>query len=98
MKRSLFAQTIGLSLLLLGGCSGGNAGDQDNVQNKIKVCQSRDPDTGTCADNNGDDINNPNAAGYERIASAFFQSIKGTLEQPATVGAVAPQPTTPVAE
>ena len=40
----------------------------------------------------------PNAAGYERIASAFFQSIKGTLEQPATVGAVAPQPTTPVAE
>ncbi len=65
MKRSLFAQTIGLSLLLLGGCSSGDAGDQDNVLNKIKVCQNRDPDTGSCADNNGDDINNPNAAGYD---------------------------------
>ena len=65
MKRSIFSSTIGLSLLVLGACTNGTATDQDSVEKNLKVCQARDPETGACADNNGDDINNPRAAGYD---------------------------------
>jgi len=66
MKRSVLTSTIGLSLLLLSACTNSSSTTaQDSVEKSIKVCQYRDPDTGSCADNNGDDINNPRATGYD---------------------------------
>ena len=65
MKRSLFSMLCGLSLLASAGCQNSNqATEQDDVQRKIKVCQSRDPDTGTCVDPNGSKIFNPDKPGY----------------------------------
>jgi len=66
MKRSIFSMIFGLSLLVTAGCQNANqATEQDSVQKKLKLCQARDPETGACADNNGDDINNPRAPGYD---------------------------------
>lgn len=66
MKRSLFSSVIGLSMLCVAGCQDGSLSlaDQDSVDRKIKVCQTRDPETGGCADNNGSEIFNPEKPDY----------------------------------
>ena len=56
MKRSIFSSVIGLSLLVLGGCSVGNGSDSDSVAGRLKVCTRTD---GSCAESNCDELNHP---------------------------------------
>lgn len=66
MKKSVLSILGGFSLVATMGCGNGTAlTEQDSTTQPIKACQLRDPESGACMDNNGDDINNPRAKGYD---------------------------------